>query len=329
MRIILTGVAGFIGSHFLEYFLKNGYEVVGIDNLKYGYKKYIDWALQDYPKFTFFTLSIGDSEILNIIKEGDIVFHLAAISSLASNQENPAYSYTNNVVGTINLLEACRKKGCKHFIFASTSAVYENSVKFPLTEYEDNKPDLIYSLGKLHAEQCIQSYHSVYGLPYTILRFFNVYGSRQDALRTHPPLIPYLIHCFKNNITPMLHSDGNQKRDYVHVEDIEKLVDKLLKIGPLNTTFNVCSETTITVKEIVDVIKEYANSNITPIYRDPCLLWEKSEQLWQGYYAFSKDRMKSEVEKYTIGSSNKTREYLNWTATIDMREALKVLYDIS
>jgi nucleoside-diphosphate-sugar epimerase len=127
----------------------------------------------------------------------------------------------------------------------------------------------------------------------------------------------------------MLHSDGNQKRDYVHVEDIEKLVDKLLKIGPLNTTFNVCSETTITVKEIVDVIKEYANSNITPIYRDPCLLWEKSEQLWQGYYTFSKDRMKSEVEKYTIGSSNKTREYLNWTATIDMREALKVLYDIS
>ncbi len=327
MRIVITGVAGFIGSHFLEYFLKSGYEVIGIDNLSHGFKKYIEWALHDNSKFTFFELSVGDKQIIDIIEKDDIVLHLAAISSLASNQEDPAFSYSNNVVTSLNLLEACRIKGCKHFIFASTSAIYENNIEFPTGEEDICRPDLIYSIGKLHVEECIKSFHTNYGLPYTILRFFNVYGSRQDALRTHPPLIPYLIHCFKNNIVPVLHSDGHQKRDYVHVEDIELLVDKLLQKGALNTILNVCSGNVISVREIVDILKEYSGSTIQPIYRDPTLLWEKSPCLWSGAYTFSKDRMISEVNKFTIGNTRKTEEILGWKSSIQLQDALKVLYD--
>jgi len=322
MRIIITGVAGFIGSNICEKLLELNHEIIGIDNFICGYKENI-LHFNSHPKFTFFELSIEDKELYSIIQKDDIIIHLAAISSLASNQENPVFSYNNNICGMINLLEISRINGVKHFIFASTSAIYENNNEFPLHESLQTNPDLIYSVGKKHGEELLISFHKTYGLNYSILRFFNVYGPRQDFMRTHPALIPYIIDSFKNNKIPILHSDGNQERDYVFIDDIIHLFIILIKKHPINDIINVSSGKTISVKNIVTIINSYLSENkINPVYRDPSLLWEKSEKLWRGNYPFSKDRMKQEVNKYTLGDSIKAKNILDWEAKTDMKEGL-------
>jgi nucleoside-diphosphate-sugar epimerase len=326
MRVVITGCAGFIGSSLCNHLLNCGKKVIGIDNFVCGYKENMDNFI-DRQSFEFHEISITDKSLINIIQKDDIVIHLAAISSLASNQENPYFSYNNNVAGTANLLELCRYNGIKYIIFASTSAIYENNDVFPLHEENIVKPNLLYSLGKKHCEELIQSFCDIYGLPYTTLRFFNVYGPNQDGQRKHPPLIPYLIDCYKNNTPPLLHSDGYQKRDYIYIDDMLELFDILLeKDCALNTALNLCSGEVVSVKEIVELVKLNFNSEMEPIYREPELLWEKSKILWEGQYTFSQERMKNEVLKYCIGSTEKTKNLLNWQTTTLLKEGIQKIY---
>ena len=322
MRIIITGVAGFIGSNLCGVLLEMGHTVIGIDNFLCGYKENIQKYLNN-KLFSFYEISIIDEKIESIIIKNDIIIHLAAISSLASNQENPVFAYNNNICGTIHLLEIARIVGVKQFIFASTSSIYENNIEFPLNESLTTSPDLMYSLGKKHCEEIIKSYNENYGLSYSILRFFNVYGPNQDVYRKNPALVPYIIDCYKNNNIPVLHSDGKQKRDYVFIEDILYLFRLLLDGEPINDIVNVSSGNVISVLEIVDIIKSFfPNSKIEPIYRDPCLLWDKSDILWKGVYPFSKNRMKQEVEKYTLGDTTKAKQLLDWKIKISIEEGL-------
>lgn len=325
MCIIVTGAAGFIGSRLCEALIELDQEVIGIDNLYCGYINNISERILKNVRFSFHNLSINDKTIKDLIKKDDIVIHLAAISSLASNQENPSFSYTNNISGTLNLLEISRVVGVSHFIFSSTSAIYENTDTFPLKETDDVNPNLIYSLGKKHCEELISSYNEIYGLEYSILRFFNVYGPNQDSERTHPALVPYLIKCFSNNEIPLLHSNGEQKRDYVFIDDIISLFKKLIVHKPLNDIINLSSGQVISVKEIVKLIKtNFTESNIEPIYRDPILLWEKATELWKGELPFSKTRMIQEVEKYTLGSIEKAEQLLGWKAETTMSDGLRI-----
>lgn len=323
MRIVITGVAGFIGSSLAEYLLNLGYTVVGIDNFVCGYYENISKLKDSFNNFHFYDKSINDNEIENLIEKNDILIHLAAISSLASNQSDPYFSYCNNVSGTVLLLEISRKKGVKHFIFASTSAIYENSKQFPLSENDNSQPNLVYSLGKKHCEDLIKSYNEVYGTQYSILRFFNVFGKNQDSNRKNPALVPYIISMFKKNEKPILHSNGNQKRDYVYIDDVIELMNLVLINNPINDIVNVSSGKVISVKEIVEIIKKEMNVDIEPIYRDPSLLWENSKQLWEGEYTFSKERMCEEVEKYTIGDTNKVYKIYNWKATNNIDDGIK------
>lgn len=319
-RIIVTGAAGFIGSNLCKKLLETEYTVIGIDNFVCGYKENLRECLLN-PLFSFHELTINSKELTHIIKKDDIVIHLAAISSLASNQEDPVFSYHNNICGTINLLEISRVNGVKHFIFASSSAIYENNKEFPLKESSQTSPNLIYSIGKKHCEELIQTYYENYGLTYSILRFFNVYGPKQDSQRKHPALIPYIIDCFQKNTAPVLHSDGNQKRDYVFIEDILELFATMIKGKPINDIINVSSGTVVSVKEIFEIVKSnFPSSRIEPIYNDPTLLWEKSSVLWSGVMPFSRDRMRQEVDKYTIGDTTKSEP--TWKTKIDIRTGI-------
>jgi UDP-glucose 4-epimerase len=185
-RIVITGVAGFIGSTLAHELCKDGFTVVGVDNFECGYEANLSWVDPQAHKFTLIRASAGDVAVGEALAEGDIVVHFGAISALAVNQEDPGRSYAINVASAAGLLEHCRVKGASHFVFASTSAIYENTSTFPTPESDVVRPNLIYSLGKKHCEELIRSFHEVYGLPYTSLRFFNVYGPHQDGLRTHP-----------------------------------------------------------------------------------------------------------------------------------------------
>jgi nucleoside-diphosphate-sugar epimerase len=326
-RIVITGVAGFIGSTLAQKLCEAGREVLGVDNFMCGYEANLAWA--EPPgrhAFTLLRASAGDDIVGDTLRAGDVVVHFGAISALASNQEAPRRSYEANVAATAGLLEACRLKGVAHFIFASTSAIYENTAAFPTSEASEcARPNLIYSLGKRHCEELVRSFHEVYGLPFTNLRFYNIYGAQQDGLRTHPALIPYLIDSLARGEAPLLHSDGLQQRDYVYVADLLRLLHTVLGGAPLNTEINVCSGQAASVRDIVAVVQHALHSDVQPIYRDPALLWEKSPVLWSGARPFPRERMREEVEKFTLGDGKKAFELLGWRPEYSLKAGIAEL----
>jgi len=327
-RIILTGSAGFIASSLGPYLCDRGFTVIGVDNFKCGYEENMLWASQPGPEgiarsFTFIRGCASDDSIRALLRPGDIVIHLGADSSLASNQADPHSSYANNVASTAGLLNASRAAGVSHFIFASTSAIYENTPTKPTREDDLVSPNLIYSLGKKHCEDLVRSFHEVYELPFTILRFYNVFGPHQDALRTQPPLVPYLIDCYSNGKTPVLHSDGSQARDYVYVKDLLRLVGRVLDVGPLNTEINVCSGKTTSVREMVSHVQRTLGVTTEPIYRDPSLLWDKTPALFEGERPFPKSRMCEEVLKFTLGDASKAKALLRWEVEYDAESGIR------
>lgn len=327
-RIVITGAAGFIGSTLSEYFYKLGYTVLGIDNLLYGGQMdNLLWTTQNKDdRWTFVCMDVCSSEIVSHIEKDDIVIHCAAIAPLPTNQEQPYLSVCNNIGGTINLLEACRKKGAKHFLFASTSAVYENSEVFPSRESESiEPPTLLYCSGKKYAEDCIKSYWEIYGLPYTIFRFFNVYGPHHDCLRKNPPLIGYLVSCLLEGKQPLLHSDGTQRRDYVYVDDVVSLINYVVENLTLANakTYNICSGQTCSVREIVDTVQTILGIYISPVYRDSKLLWEKNEGLYNAAYPIKDSVVQKEVTKYSEGSYEQAKRDFQWEPKISLEEGLR------
>ena len=318
-RVFITGVAGFVGSRIARELCEAGGSVVGVDNFVCGYEHNLSWVRPEH-RFVLHRLCIATdaAAVRALLAPDDVVLHLAAITALAQNQEDPGASYVNNVASTAALLESARIVGAAHFVFASTSAVYEHAATYPVAEDAPRRtPDLIYSLGKAHCEDLVRAAHSVYGLPYTIMRFFNVFGPGADGARTHPPLIPYLICELRAGRPPLLHSDGQQRRDYIYVEDLTRLMRLLFMHGPLNTEINLCSGCTHSVREIVAVVQAAlggAAAAVEPVYRDPALLWEKSGKLWAGARPFPAARMREEVEKYCLGDGARVKALLGWVS---------------
>jgi UDP-glucose 4-epimerase len=298
-RIVITGASGNIATFIIKDLLKLNYEIIGIDIIDCEYN------------IPFTKISLNDPDIIKLIKQDDIVIHLGAISCMCKNQHEPQNAYYNNVVGTLNLLEACRIVGVKHFIFSSTVQVYEN-LEPPFIEDNILTPNLIYSLGKKHCEDLIRSYNEIYKLPYTILRFFNVYGQIENTKQLSIPLIPYLIKMFRNGEQPILYSTGYQKRDYIYIKDLLHFVRLVITSEPKNTTVNVASGNAVSVREIVSSVQKFLNCDINPIYKESTSLWDKKLNMFNGVYTFSDERMNKEINKYTLGDIKKSQELYGW-----------------
>lgn len=248
MKILLTGAAGGIGSTLGYYLYKKGHILTFIDNLRNGYLENLTINGETFGKF--YNLSICNSNLNELIKDDyDCIIHLAAITALPDCETNAVETINVNVSGTMNILECARKWNVPHVIFASTSAVYENNKEKVFTEDLKVNPRLWYSLSKKMSEEVCESYRLNYGMPVTTLRFFNVFGPRQDIHRKHPPLINYIVREIMNNNSPILHSNGEQSRDYIHVDDVVKLIDLCLEKKP-DDTFNVCTGTLVSVNQI-------------------------------------------------------------------------------
>ncbi len=156
----------------------------------------------------------------------------------------------------------------------------------------------------------------------TTLRFFNVFGPRQDIHRKNPPLLNYLVREIKSGNSPMLHSDGEQKRDYIHVDDVVELIDICLEKKP-DDTFNVCTGSLISVNEIVDYVLGVFDSDIQPQYRDASKLWDTYPELFDGPYPLNKDIVAKETTKYSRGSYQKAKELLGWEPNTNLEELFK------
>ncbi|HLC46909.1 MAG TPA: SDR family oxidoreductase [Candidatus Nanoarchaeia archaeon] len=218
VKVLVTGGAGFIGSHIVEGLLSKGYKVVVLDNLFSGKKDNLS-AVKD--KITFIEGDIRDEKsVAKAMKGIDHVLHQAARRSVPASFDDPKEYCDVNILGTITLLEAARKAEVKSFVFASSSSVYGGSGKIPQEELDPKLPLSPYAATKLSGEYYLKVYNSIYGMNTIALRYFNVFGPRQDPSSQYSAVIPLFITSVLKGISPTIHGDGEQSRDFTYVDNI-------------------------------------------------------------------------------------------------------------
>jgi UDP-glucose 4-epimerase len=308
MNILITGAAGGIGSTLAYSLHRKNHNLVLVDNLRNGYEKNL--TINNNIFGCFLKQDIRNIDSIDNTIKFDAVIHLAAITSLPDCENNVEETISINVQGTAAVLEFCRKRNIPYVFFASTSAVYEQNKEKILFEDQLISPRLWYSLSKKMSEELCESYRRNYNMVITTARFFNVFGPKQDIHRKNPPLLNYITTELKNNRSPILHSNGYQKRDYIHIDDVISFVELCLNKQP-NYIINVCSGKSISVVDIAHTIKNALNSNIELIFRDASMLWNTYPSLFEGPYPLSKEIVINETNKTSIGS-NKVAMDLGW-----------------
>lgn len=218
MKILVTGGAGFIASQIADAFIEEGHKVVILDDLSTGFEKNIN------PKAKFIKANIGDKALDKLFEDEkfDVVNHHAAQMDVRKSVKDPAFDATTNILGTINLLQNCVKYGVKRFMFASTGgAVYGEQDYFPADEKHNQQPKSPYGISKLAVEKYLYFYHSEHKLNYTILRYANIYGPRQNAMG-EAGVVAIFSTKLLNGEQPIINGHGKQTRDYVFVGDVVK-----------------------------------------------------------------------------------------------------------
>jgi nucleoside-diphosphate-sugar epimerase len=260
-RILITGVAGFVGSNLAKHLLNRGYSVVGIDNLSAGTLENIDSRVE------FHKLDIRDPEIYPVFRGVDAIFHLAAKCSLTDCLTNPLEAASVNVTGTLNVLEAARINKTRKLIYADTSAEYEGINEFPTAE-DKVRPIGVYAASKHGGATFCDSYRELYGIDVTIVRYFNVYGPAQDWRRVVPPVMSAFIIRMLSGQAPIIYGDGEKRRDFIYVDDVNALHEIILEDARSGgRVFNVGSGTNLSVNEVYQLIEAHLQSGIKPVYK--------------------------------------------------------------
>ena len=322
MNIFITGAAGGIGSTLALLLTENGHKVLAYDNLHNGYEENLFENGQSFCGFI--KGDIRDTHFMEMLfdyHEIDVIIHLAAITSLPECESDPKECFDVNVGGTASVLNAARKKGI-HVIVASTSAIYEcnNKEDAPFKEELPVNPRLFYPLSKKLMEEVIQSYIKNYDMNITTLRFFNVFGPRQDIHRQSPPLLNYIVREIKQNRTPTFYSANGKPRDYIHVNDVVTLIEKCLNRTD-RQIFNVCSGTLTSVKDIVGYA-EKAFGKFDYIFKEPKMFWSEYPELYKGTNTIQDFVVENEVNKFSLGSTDKTRTLLDWNPNTDIESLM-------
>jgi UDP-glucose 4-epimerase len=216
-RYLVTGAAGFIGSSIVEALLARGEQVRGLDNFATGKHKNIEPFLK---QMDFHDADLRDYDAVRHACDGvDIIFHQGALPSVPRSVKDPRSSHTSNIDGTFNLLEAARAAGVKRVIYAASSSAYGNQPGFPRVETMQPQPVAPYPVQKLAGELYMQSYWRVYGLETVCLRYFNIFGPRQDPTSQYSGVIAKIILQMLEGETPTIQGDGEQARDFTYIEN--------------------------------------------------------------------------------------------------------------
>lgn len=271
-RIVITGVAGFIGSNLAARLVAKGYSVAGVDNLSYGVRDQIpDGVL-------FHELDIRSPKLHEVLQPGDVIFHLAAKNCISDCQQDPVDTASINVTGTVNVFEAARRAGAEKVIYAESSALYEGSTLLPTPEH-DVHPESFYAVSKLASMAFAEAYRRFYGLRMTALRYFCVYGPRQDYRRTIPPVMSAFILKLLRGERPVIYGTGEKRRDFIHVDDVNDF--HLHCISDPRTdgrVFNLGSGTSYSVTDIYGRVAAILGTELPPIHK-PDLPGEAQETL--------------------------------------------------
>lgn len=248
MRILVTGVAGFIGSNLAEALLQRGHTVIGIDNLSYGVQE------QVHNDVEFYNLDIRSAKIYPLFQNVEAVFHLAAKNCISDCQADPQETAEINISGSINVFEASYRQKVQKVIYAESSAVYEGSSVFPTPESQ-TYPESFYAMSKLASGLFANAYQRFFGLSMTGLRYFCVYGPRQDYRRTVPPVMSAFIIRLLRGEAPIIFGTGEKRRDFVHVDDVNAFhLQCLTDERTAGKVFNLGSGRSYSVNEIYQKI---------------------------------------------------------------------------
>ena len=328
MKILITGAAGFIGSQLAYRLWKDKQDLILIDNFSFGHEDNLIFPEHDFRE-DIIKMDIRDREgIKSIFMEDEIdyVYNIAGIAPLPDCQLNPQEAVDVNLTGFINILENARLYGVKNIIQASTNAIYENETVFPT--YEDNfkLPTLIYPNTKYAAERFAESYCKTYKMNIVCLRFANVYGPHIDCLRKQPPFVAYMIRELFYNRTPIFHSNGEQKRDYIYIDDLIELAIAVQNSEGFDVV-NVSSNKNYSVNEMYELTQKIMNKSIPAQYASDSHYWEKYPGLFEGKFPIRKDILNHEINKYTLCENTYAKNKYNWAPKVSLEEGLAKLIE--
>lgn len=261
-KVLITGVAGFIGSNLARMLLDKGFNTIGIDNLSAG-------TLENIPAgVEFHQLDIRDKEIYPLFKGVDTVFHLAAKNCLLDCLNNPLETSDINVTGSVNVLEASKVAKVRKFIYADTSAEYEGVTDFP-SKVDKTCPIGTYAVSKSAGAGFCKNYQHLWQMNITILRYFNVYGPVQDWRRVIPPVMSSFIIKILTNEQPIIYGTGEKRRDFIYVDDVNEF--HLLSMQDSRTDgkiYNIGSGVNYSVNEVFHLIEGILKTGLEPIFKD-------------------------------------------------------------
>ncbi|MEK5036981.1 NAD-dependent epimerase/dehydratase family protein [Sporosarcina sp. FSL K6-3457] len=261
MKILVTGGAGFIGSHVVELLIKNGHETVVVDNLSSGKKDAVPSQVQ------MIEMDINSQKLEEVFarEKPDVVIHLAAQVDVATSILYPSHDAEQNILGTIRLLNYCQKHHVQKIIFSSTCAVYGETADCSIKESFAMKPLSFYGLSKYTSERYIQLFQRLNQVPFTILRYANVYGPRQTSLG-EGGVISTFFRKILNGEAPFIYGNGEQTRDFVYVKDVA-LANVLALTKGTNGIFNIGCNTKTSVNELLTMMTSLMAVHMTPIIR--------------------------------------------------------------
>lgn len=263
-KVVITGGLGFIGSHLVEELNKNN-EIIIIDDQSSGTIENIKDL--DISKIDTTLESILHTDLEKIFEECDYVFHLAAQTSVPKSVDDPINNNEINVNGTLRVLDAAKKTGIKKVVFSSSSAVYGETKSIPINEKTFINPISPYAVSKATGELYCKAYSQLYDLSTISLRYFNVFGSRQDPNSQYAAVIPIFINKMLNNDIPIIYGDGEQTRDFVSVKDVVNaniIAAKSKKTGEFNIGLGIGKN----INDLLKIIENLTRKNIKPIYKE-------------------------------------------------------------
>ncbi|MGC8979104.1 SDR family oxidoreductase [Caldisericum sp.] len=302
---LVTGGAGFIGSHIVEELLKRGEKVRVIDNLSTGKIENISNFLK---KIEFLEIDLRKiDKVMEAVKGIDYILHQAAIPSVPRSISDPIGSNSANVNGTLNLLVAAKEAKIKRVVIASSSSVYGDNEILPKSEELAPNPISPYAVTKLVEELYGRVFYQIYGLETVSLRYFNVFGPRQDPNSPYAAVIPKFITKMLKGEPPIIFGDGEQSRDFTYVKNVVEsniLAATSDKVGHGETINIACGES-ITLNQLVNRINEIFGMNIKPIYTDP----------------------RPGDVKHSLASIDRAKELLGYTVKIPFLDGLKETID--
>jgi UDP-glucose 4-epimerase len=305
-KILVTGGAGFIGSNLTEALLKQGHQVRVLDDFSTGKKENLAFN-EAYRSFEIIEGDIRDPNLCRkTIKGTEFVFHQAALPSVQRSVENPLTSHSVNVEGSLNLLLAARDAGVKRFIYASSSSVYGDTPTLPKREDMPPNPLSPYALQKYVGEQYCKLFFQLYGLETISLRYFNIFGPKQDPNSIYSAVIPRFIDALIENRPPIVFGDGEQSRDFTYIDNVIEANLLAMSASHLKgEVVNIACGKRTSLNRLLGILKGILGSTISPVYQEP---------------------RKGDV-KHSLADINRGKEILNYFPKIEIEVGLQKTLD--